>query len=49
LCQLSDELDGCREDMLDLKKLLASLETSSGRQQPMPSLMEELLAVAEQT
>lgn len=49
LCQLSDELDGCREDMLDLKKLLASLETSSGRQQPMPSLMEELLAVVEQT
>ncbi|KAH8307186.1 hypothetical protein KR044_006909 [Drosophila immigrans] len=49
LCQLSEDLDACREDMLDLTKLLASLEPSSNRQPPMPSLMEELRAVAEQT
>ncbi|XP_034480700.1 interaptin [Drosophila innubila] len=49
LCQLSDDLDACREDMLDLNKLLVNLEASSTRQPPMPSLMEELRAVAEQT
>ncbi|XP_034107276.1 meiosis-specific nuclear structural protein 1 [Drosophila albomicans] len=49
LCQLSEDLDACREDMLDLNKLLASLEPSSTRPTPMPSLMEELRAVAEQT
>ncbi|KAL7723616.1 hypothetical protein ACLKA6_015990 [Drosophila palustris] len=49
LCQLSDELDACREDMLDLNKLLANLKASSTRPPQMPSLMEELRAVAEQT
>ncbi|KAH8369986.1 hypothetical protein KR093_001770 [Drosophila rubida] len=49
LCQLSNDLEACREDMLDLNKLLANLEPSSARQAPVPSLMEELRAVAEQT
>lgn len=51
LCQLSDELQACREDMLDLNKLLTTMKPSSAvaRQVSAPSLMEELRAVAEQT
>ncbi|KAH8405375.1 hypothetical protein KR222_008632 [Zaprionus bogoriensis] len=49
LCQLSEELDACREDVLDLTKLLASREPGAARQASAPSLMDELRAVAEQS
>ncbi|XP_017863364.1 PREDICTED: interaptin [Drosophila arizonae] len=47
LCQLSKGLAACREDMLSLTTLLAGLESSRARPENMPSLMEELRAVAE--
>ncbi|XP_030568961.1 interaptin-like [Drosophila novamexicana] len=47
LCQLSEGVAACRKDVLDLNKLLADLEVTSARQETVPSLMEELRAVAE--
>ncbi|EDV96634.1 paramyosin [Drosophila grimshawi] len=49
LCQLSEDVAACRENMLDLSKLLADLESSSTRSEAVPSLMDELRAVAEKT
>ncbi|EDW70997.2 interaptin [Drosophila virilis] len=47
LCQLSEGVAACRKDVLDLNKLLADMEVTSARQEAVPSLMEELRAVAE--
>lgn len=47
LCQLSEGVAACRKDVLDLNKLLGDLEVTSARQEAVPSLMEELRAVAE--